>query len=90
MTQCIKCVVKGLVQGVFFRASTQQQARRLDITGYAINLANGDVEVLACGNDQNLKKLSAWLKIGPTGAKVTQVECIASNGEIPIDFQIGW
>jgi len=90
MTKCIKCVVKGLVQGVFFRASTQQQARQLNITGYAINLANGDVEILACGDDENIKKLSGWLKIGPANAKVTQVDCEIYSGNIPDDFQTGW
>jgi len=82
-------VVKGLVQGVFFRASTQQHARQLDITGYAVNLTNGDVEVLACGDEENITKLSAWLKIGPAGSEVTQIDCTIYNGDLPNDFKTG-
>jgi len=41
MSICKKCLVSGRVQGVFYRASAQQQAEKLDVTGYAINLAEG-------------------------------------------------
>lgn len=90
MTPCIKCVVKGLVQGVFFRVSTQQQAKQLNITGHAINLQNGDVEVLACGKQEDIAKLSEWLKTGPADAKVTQLDCDNYSGDIPTNFQTGW
>lgn len=65
--------IKGRVQGVFFRASTREVAESLDISGHAINLSDGDVEVLACGEAADLDKLAAWLEIGPPSASVTAV-----------------
>lgn len=65
--------VSGKVQGVWFRASTQEQAKRLNITGWARNLPDGRVEVLACGDQENIAELYEWLKHGPQGAKVTDL-----------------
>ena len=77
--------VSGRVQGVFFRASTREVAENLGVTGYAINLDNGDVEVLACGDDAALGKLRAWLQHGPRRAVVESVveadaECLPPEG----------
>lgn len=72
--QCRKFRVAGRVQGVFFRASTQTAARDLGITGRAINLPDGSVEVLACGGIDELNKLAAWLREGPPMAQVSHVE----------------
>ena len=65
--------IKGRVQGVFFRASTREVAESLGITGHAINLSDGNVEVLACGEPAALDKLAAWLNDGPPSASVTGV-----------------
>jgi acylphosphatase len=65
--------ITGRVQGVFFRESTRRVAESLGITGHAINLPNGDVEVLACGDPAALDQLAAYLKEGPTMADVTGV-----------------
>jgi len=65
--------IKGRVQGVFFRESTRRVAESLKITGHAINLSNGDVEVLACGESGAIDELAAWLKDGPRMASVTDV-----------------
>jgi acylphosphatase len=46
---CMQCYVSGQVQGVFFRASARHEAERLGVTGYARNLSDGRLEVLACG-----------------------------------------
>ena len=75
MNKCIRCFVSGRVQGVFYRASTQEQADRLGITGYARNLPDNRVEVLAYGNDQAVEELKAWLWEGPRHAEVTDVQC---------------
>lgn len=72
---CLRCIVRGRVQGVFFRASTQREAERLGLTGYAINLRDGSVEVLACGADADIEQLKEWLWVGPPSANVTAVEC---------------
>lgn len=53
--------VSGRVQGVFFRASTRQQALRLGLSGSARNLDDGRVEVIAAGDGQSLEKLARWL-----------------------------
>ncbi len=65
--------VKGRVQGVFFRDSTRRIAESLEITGYAINLPNGDVEVLACGGRAAIAELADWLQQGPRMARVSEV-----------------
>jgi len=66
--------VKGRVQGVFFRASTRRVADSLGLTGYAVNLPNGNVEVLACGDRRAVDQLAAWLHEGPERARVDAVE----------------
>ena len=66
--------VSGRVQGVFFRAGTQQQARALGLRGYARNLADGRVEVLAVGDAATIERLADWLRHGPPNAEVSQIE----------------
>ena len=73
--------IKGRVQGVFFRESTRRVAESLNITGHAINLSNGDVEVLACGEPAAIDELTAWLKDGPRMASVTDVQAEDSDVE---------
>jgi acylphosphatase len=62
------------VQGVFFRDSTREEARKLRLTGYANNMPDGSVEIVACGSDAALAKLAQWLESGPPMAKVAAVE----------------
>lgn len=71
--RCLRFLVSGRVQGVWFRASTREQARRYGITGHARNLSDGRVEVLACGTPRALGKLEEWLWQGPDAARVTDV-----------------
>ena len=66
--------VSGKVQGIYFRVSSQQVAIEYGVSGYARNLTNGDVEVLMCGEEQNIKKMINWLELGPTEAEVSNVE----------------
>ncbi len=61
------------MQGVWFRDSTRREAERLGISGYARNLPNGDVEVLASGTDAALAELAHWLQEGPPLSKVSEV-----------------
>ena len=72
--KCIRALVSGRVQGVFFRQSTRRQAHKLGINGHAINLADGRVEVLACGPDLQVDQLVDWLHDGPEYASVSDVE----------------
>ncbi|MBA8889356.1 acylphosphatase [Dokdonella fugitiva] len=66
--------VSGLVQGVFFRASTQARARELGLVGWAKNLVDGRVEVVAGGDAAAIDELERWLLRGPPGARVDAVE----------------
>ncbi|HQU14795.1 MAG: acylphosphatase [Chromatiales bacterium 21-64-14] len=72
---CVRCVVSGRVQGVFFRASARQQAVTLGVSGYARNLPDGRVEVVACGREQDVNVLRDWLQVGPPAARVDAVDC---------------
>jgi acylphosphatase len=71
---CRKCLVGGRVQGVYYRATAARRARELGIHGYARNLADGRVEILACGDDERVTAFVEWLWIGSSASKVTSVE----------------
>ena len=66
--------VSGRVQGVFFRVSSQQKAIDYGLSGYARNLADGDVEVFLSGEEGNVEKMLSWLKHGPEQAEVTGMQ----------------
>lgn len=86
---CRKFLVSGKVQGVFFRASTRREARALGLTGHAINLPDGRVEVLACGSEDAVGSIERWLHSGPSGAIVDSVEPRDAGAEPPDDFTTG-
>lgn len=69
----VRCFVSGKVQGVWFRASTQDKANELGLAGYAKNLPDGRVEVLMSGNHDQISQLHEWLKVGPKLANVSDV-----------------
>ena len=77
------------MQGVFFRDSTRRVAQSLGLTGHAINLSNGDVDVLACGDPDAIAKLAAWLREGPRMAEVTDVIERPAGAEAPDEFRTG-
>ncbi len=72
---CVRCVVAGRVQGVWYRAATRQQALALGLCGHAVNLPDGRVEVIACGAPQAVATLQEWLWRGPELARVSDVVC---------------
>ena len=71
---CKRYCVSGRVQGVFFRASTADTARRLGVNGWALNLPDGRVEVVATGPRTAVEDLGHWLLKGPRLANVTRVD----------------
>lgn len=86
---CRRFRVSGKVQGVFFRASTQRKARQLGLRGKAVNLADGSVDVLACGDADALDQLHEWLKEGPRLARVDDVEVSvvdSAEADVPEGF----
>jgi acylphosphatase len=66
--------VSGKVQGVYFRVSSQQKAIDYGLSGYAKNLADGDVELMLCGEEESVGKMLEWLQHGPKKAEVTQLQ----------------
>ncbi len=89
MTICRRCLVSGRVQGVFYRATTREQARQRGITGHAINLPDGRVEVLACGPAEAVEALCRWLWQGPPAARVESVDCETIEMPLPSSFTTG-
>jgi len=75
--------ITGKVQGVYFRHSTRLEAQRLAIRGYARNLPDGSVEVLAHGADAAVEELRLWLHSGPEMAHVERVLELELEGEMP-------
>jgi acylphosphatase len=82
--KAMRVLVSGKVQGVFFRASTLQQAIDLEITGWVRNLEDGRVECKALGAESSLLTLLHWMGKGPIKAKVDRVdvEWLSSKDEI--------
>jgi acylphosphatase len=66
-------IVSGKVQGVLFRGSAREQALMLGLTGHAMNLDDGRVEVLASGSSDALEAIEQWLRQGPPAARVDKV-----------------
>jgi acylphosphatase len=71
---CKHYLISGRVQGVFYRSSTRETAQRLGLQGWVKNRPDGRVEAVACGSEQMLAKLEAWLHQGPPMARVEYVE----------------
>ena len=69
----IHLIIKGLVQGVFYRASAKEKALDLGLTGWVKNTKEGDVEIKASGDPENLEKLKEWCWQGPSQSKVRNV-----------------
>ncbi|MDH5541845.1 MAG: acylphosphatase [Nitrospinota bacterium] len=70
----VHLIVHGIVQGVFFRSTTAETGLSLGLTGWAKNLPDGTVEIVAEGEKSKLEKLVAWCKKGPPSARVTSVD----------------
>jgi acylphosphatase len=70
----VQLIVKGRVQGVFYRASAQREARRLGVTGWVKNRADGSIEIVAEGEEDAIKEFVGWANHGPTAARVDQAD----------------
>ncbi|HVK50660.1 MAG TPA: acylphosphatase [Pseudoxanthomonas sp.] len=82
-------LVRGKVQGVFFRASTRAQALQWQLDGEANNLPDGSVEVIAAGDAAALEQLADWLQQGPPMARVDQLQRHAWDQPVSPGFRIG-
>lgn len=70
----VHAIVSGRVQGVYYRASTQEKATSLGLTGWVKNLTNGNVEFEAEGEESAVNALLQWAHEGPAMANVTQLD----------------
>jgi acylphosphatase len=82
-------LVSGIVQGVFYRASTREKAQQLGLTGHARNLPDGRVEVIAHGESGALDAFERWLWQGPPAARVESVERGTCESGAPHGFDTG-
>ncbi len=72
--KCVQITVRGRGTGVFFRAATQREAKRLGITGWVRNRNDASVEILAEGEEDSIKEIVSWAHHGPTAARVENVD----------------
>jgi acylphosphatase len=72
--EALHFAITGRVQGVGFRWSMVNEARRLGLTGWVRNVRDGSVEAFACGKPPALDALAAWASHGPAGARVEHID----------------
>ncbi len=70
----VRLIIKGRVQGVWFRDSTRREALRLGVSGWVKNRPDGHVEALLEGPEERVKQLVAWCRHGPSHARVSGVD----------------
>ena len=74
MDKCIHILVRGKVQGVYFRASTRERALELGLRGIVHNLRDGRVEILVQGNSASIERFLGWCRQGPPNARVDDLQ----------------
>ncbi len=84
----VHLVVKGKVQGVFYRASAREVAEELQLTGWVKNTIEGNVEVLVTGSEEHLEKFIGWCRQGPARAVVTEVQITVKTEEAFDRFRV--
>jgi acylphosphatase len=73
-TKRVQLIVRGRVTGVFFRAATQREARRLGITGWVKNRPDGNIEIVAEAEEDAIREMVSWAQHGPSAARVDDVD----------------
>ena len=76
-----RLVIRGQVQGVWFRESMRREAERLGVTGWVANRADGSVEAIVQGARQKVEEITRWARRGPGEAQVTEVVATDATGE---------
>lgn len=76
--------IHGLVQGVYYRQSMQEQAEALEVTGWVRNRLDSTVEAMVCGTPQALERLIEWSRSGPPAAVVSQVVVSEAEGRFSV------
>ena len=80
--------IKGLVQGVSYRASARDEALRSGLTGWVRNLPNGDVEAFAQGQTTAVAAFVEWCRTGPDEARVSEVEVTEAAAATVVGFEV--
>jgi acylphosphatase len=73
-TKRVQVIIRGRVTGVFFRAATQREAKRLGISGWVRNRPDGTIELVGEGEEDAIKDMIAWAQHGPSAARVDEVD----------------
>jgi acylphosphatase len=88
MKACRHFRISGRVQGVGFRFGAYAEAQRLGLSGWVRNLADGQVEALACGETAALDAFESWLARGPSSARVDGIARAEKSWQAFDDFEI--
>ena len=83
-----RVIVRGRVQGVFFRSSTEQEATRAGIDGWVRNLRDGSVEAVFEGEPARVEALLAWMRRGPRSSEVQSVQLHEESPEGERGFRV--
>ena len=86
--ETVHLVIKGKVQGVYYRASAKEKANELGIKGWIKNAPGGQVEVMAAGNKEELEKFIGWCRRGPKHAEVSDIIVTTREEQDFSDFTI--
>ena len=84
----VHLIIKGRVQGVFFRATAKDVADEIGVTGWVRNTEEGNVEIKASGSNEQVQKFIAWCKVGPRKAIVTDVIVTIVEDEVFKSFEV--
>jgi len=84
--QTIRLLIKGKVQGVFFRATAKKVADSLELKGWIRNTASGDVEAVVTGMEEQLQQFTEWCRKGPENAEVSSLDVSETPLEDFSDF----
>ena len=82
--------VRGRVQGVFFRGSTQARAEELGLAGWVCNRPDGSVEAVFEGRGTAVEQAVSFCREGPRGARVDAVEVVEETPEGLVGFDVRW
>jgi acylphosphatase len=85
---CKKITISGKVQGVGFRISAIDKAKKLGLKGYVKNTHSEDVEIVICGDETAVQEFAEWSQEGPKLAKVDHIHIEELKPKIFKDFEI--
>jgi acylphosphatase len=84
----VHLMITGKVQGVFYRATAAEQAKKLQLNGWIKNTEEGAVEATVSGSDEAIKQFIAWSRKGPSGAHVENVVVTPKPDDGLVGFQV--